>query len=59
MAVFFQPRENPELGYMIAEASLFGRTLSHVIVTIGDAAFGLGLAWMGYALWSAKREPAS
>ena len=27
-----------------------------VIVLFGDAAFGLGLAWMGYALWSEKRE---
>jgi hypothetical protein len=27
----------------------------HVIVLFGDAAFGFGLAWMGYALWSEKR----
>jgi hypothetical protein len=26
------------------------------IVVLGDAAFGLGLAWMGYTLWSEKRE---
>ena len=25
------------------------------VVILGDAAFGLGLAWMGYALWSEKR----
>jgi hypothetical protein len=30
----------------------------HVIVLLGDAAFGLGLAWMGYTLWSEKRKPA-
>jgi hypothetical protein len=29
-----------------------------VIVLLGDAAFGLGFAWMGYALWSGKREAA-
>jgi len=44
--------------FMISEAPLFDRTLSHVIVTVGDVVFGLGLAWMGYALWSEKREPA-
>jgi hypothetical protein len=27
----------------------------HVVVLLGDAAFGLGLAWMGYAVWSEKR----
>ena len=26
-----------------------------VIVLFGDVAFGLGLVWMGYALWSEKR----
>jgi hypothetical protein len=26
-----------------------------VIILFGDAAFGLGLTWMGYALWSEKR----
>jgi hypothetical protein len=30
----------------------------HVIVLLGDAAFGFGLAWMGFRLWSEKREPA-
>jgi hypothetical protein len=44
--------------FPISEAPLFDRTLSHVIVTIGDVLFGLGFAWMGYALWSEKREPA-
>jgi hypothetical protein len=44
--------------FPISEAPLFNLTLSHVIVTIGDVLFGLGFAWMGYALWSEKREPA-
>jgi hypothetical protein len=43
--------------FMISEAPLFDRSLSHVIVTVGDVVFGLGLAWMGYALWSEQREP--
>jgi hypothetical protein len=42
--------------FMISEMPLFDRTLSHLIVTIGDVLFGSGLAWMGYALWSEKRE---
>jgi hypothetical protein len=29
----------------------------HVIVLLGDAAFGFGLAWMGYMVWSEKRQP--
>ena len=28
----------------------------HVIVLLGDIAFGLGLAWMGYSVWKEKRE---
>lgn len=44
--------------FIISEAPLFDRTISHVIVTIGDVVFGLGLSWMGYTLWSEKREPA-
>ena len=27
----------------------------HVLVLLGDIAFGLGLAWMGYSLWVEKR----
>jgi hypothetical protein len=27
------------------------------IVILGDAAFGLGLVWMGYSVWSEKSEP--
>jgi hypothetical protein len=42
--------------FMVSEAPLFDRTLSHMIVTIGDVVFGLGFAWMGYTLWSEKRE---
>ena len=41
--------------FMISEGPLFDRTLSHVIATIGDVVFGLGLAWAGYALWSSRR----
>ena len=44
--------------FMISEAPLFDRMFSHVIVTVGDILFGFGVAWMGYALWSEKREPA-
>ncbi len=47
------------VAFSMAEGSPFGRTLSHVIVTIGHVVFGLGLAWMGYALWSEQRELAS
>jgi len=28
----------------------------HVIVLLGDIAFGLGLAWMGYTIWKEKSE---
>ena len=45
--------------FLISEAELVEGTLSHVIVTIGDVVFGLGLAWMGYALWSEKAERVS
>jgi hypothetical protein len=31
-------------------------TLAHILVTVGDIIFGLGLAWIGYALWSEKRD---
>ena len=34
----------------------FGDMLSHVIGIIAAVVFGLGLAWMGYALWSGKAE---
>jgi hypothetical protein len=38
--------------FIVSEAELFEPAVSHVIVTAGDVAFGLGLAWAGYALWS-------
>jgi hypothetical protein len=38
--------------FAVSEAQLFDPTLSHVMVTVGDVIFGLGLAWAGYALWS-------
>jgi hypothetical protein len=38
--------------FIVSEAQLFDPMLSHVIVTVGDLAFGLGFAWAGYALWS-------
>jgi hypothetical protein len=43
--------------FIISEMSLFDLTISHLIATFGDVIFGIGLAWMGYALWSEKREP--
>ena len=42
----------------MAEGSPIDRTLLHVIVTSGHVLLGLSLVWMGYALWSEKREPA-
>lgn len=44
------------LFFMVSETPLFDRTLSHVIVTSGDVLFGIGFAWMGYALWSEKQR---
>lgn len=56
--------------FFLGELSFLGQNLStptlqqffdlirrlHVIVLFGDLAFGLGFAWMGYALWAEKRE---
>lgn len=42
----------------MAEGSPIDKTTLHVLVSIGRFMFALGLAWMGYALWSEKREPA-
>jgi len=42
--------------FLISQTGLVGGMLLHVIVTVGDVVFGLGLAWMGYALWSEKGE---
>ena len=48
--------------FMVAEvsreASLLSGTLPHVMGDTGAAVLGLGLAWMGYALWSEKPQPA-
>ena len=44
--------------FMISEAVPLNVSLSHLIVTIGDVIFGAGFVWMGFALWSEKREPA-
>ena len=41
--------------FMISEAAPLDRALAHLVVTIGDVLFGVGFAWMGYALWSEKR----
>ena len=38
---------------------VLGAFLADVVARIGAAAFGLGLAWLGYALWSERREKAS
>lgn len=41
--------------FLISEAAPFGRTLSHMVATVGDVVFGLGLLWMGQTLWSEAR----
>ncbi len=40
------------------EASLLSGTVPHVIGDSGAAILSLGLMWMGYALWSERREVA-
>ena len=56
--------------FFLGEVSFLGQGLSspapqqffalirklHGIVLLGDIAFGLGLAWMGYTIWNDKRE---
>jgi hypothetical protein len=42
--------------FFISEAVSLNVSLSHLIVTIGDVIFGAGFVWMGFALWSEKRE---
>ena len=44
--------------FMISEAVPLNASFSHLIVTLGDVIFGAGFVWMGFALWSEKREPA-
>jgi len=43
--------------FTISEMSLLDPAISHLVVTLGDVLFGIGLAWMGYALWSEERGP--
>lgn len=43
--------------FVVSEVLPFEAPLAHVLVTVGDVVFGLGLVWLGYALWSEKREP--
>jgi hypothetical protein len=43
--------------FIVSETQLFDPILSHVIVTVGDLAFGLGFAWAGYTLWSEGNTP--
>ncbi len=42
--------------FFISESVPANASLSHLIVTIGDVIFGASFVWMGYALWSEKRE---
>jgi len=42
--------------FSMAEGSPIDRALLHAIVTTGHVLLGLGLAWMGYVLWSKRRE---
>src|SRR6185436_4945779 len=56
--------------FFLGEISFLGQRLSapalqqffalirklHGIVLLGDIAFGLGLAWMGYTIWKEKGE---
>ena len=39
--------------------AVLGGLLAEVVGKIGGVALGLGLAWLGYALWSERREKAS
>ncbi len=32
----------------------FAPPLPHIAATIGGLLFGIGVAWMGYAIWSSK-----
>lgn len=40
--------------FVIAEAVPLGTGAAHALVTGGDILFGLGLVWMGYALWRSR-----
>jgi hypothetical protein len=41
--------------FMVSEDMPFGPALAHALVVMGDTAFGLGLAWIGLALWTDHR----
>lgn len=43
--------------FVISESESLEENPAHILVTVGDILFGLGMAWIGYALWSEKREP--
>lgn len=44
------------LMFFVSESVPLNASLSHLIVTIGDVIFGASFVWMGFALWSEKRE---
>jgi hypothetical protein len=41
--------------FVLSEVAPLAVTLRHLLVTVGDILFGLGLVWIGYALWSERR----
>lgn len=42
--------------FIVAEATPLAEGVAHALITVGDTLFGLGLAAMGYALWSKKGD---
>ena len=45
--------------FIIGSASGIAGVISEAVGRIGAVGIGLGLAWLGYALWSERREKAS
>jgi hypothetical protein len=45
--------------FVASEAGLFDMSLSHVLVTLGDIVFSLGLIWIGYNILVNKHETVS
>jgi hypothetical protein len=45
--------------FFVSESVPLSASLSHLVVTIGDVIFGASFVWMGFALWSEKREVVS
>lgn len=43
--------------FVISESGSFEHSLAHSLVTVGDIVFSLGLARIGYTVWSQKRAP--